>query len=106
MAKPCRGGMLHQPSHAVPRQRRSHGPIYDDELKIFNALVVHAKSHSGALPDASHLLANLTFDKTDANEEKLTDKIRKLRARYRRSLSHGCPSGGLSRQLFKLSKIL
>jgi hypothetical protein len=64
------------------------------------------KSHNGALPDASHLLANLTFDKTDANEEKLTDKIRKLRARYRRSLSHGCPSGGLSRQLFKLSKIL
>jgi len=79
---------------------------YNDELKILNALVVHAKSHNGALPDSSHLLANLTFDKTDANEEKLTDKIRKLRTRYRKILVQGCPSDDLARRLFKLSEIL
>jgi len=79
---------------------------YDDELKILNALVVHAKSHNGALPDSSQLLANLTFDKTDANEEKLTDKIRKLRTRYRKILVQGCPSDDLGRRLFKLSEIL
>ncbi|XP_066345756.1 nucleolin 2-like [Miscanthus floridulus] len=79
---------------------------YDDELKILNALVVHAKSHNGALPDSSHLLANLTFDKTDANEEKLTDKIRKLRTWYRKILVQGCPSDDLGRRLFKLSEIL
>ncbi|CAD6248274.1 unnamed protein product [Miscanthus lutarioriparius] len=79
---------------------------YDDELKILNALVVHAQSHNGALPDSSHLLANLTFDKIDATEDKLTDKIRKLRRRYCRFLLQGCPSDDLSRQLFKLSEIL
>nr|CAZ96179.1 putative tyrosine specific protein phosphatase (module) [Saccharum hybrid cultivar R570] len=79
---------------------------YDDELKILNALVVHAQSHNGALPDSSHLLANLTFDKIDATEDKLTDKIRKLRRRYCRFLLQGCPSDDLSRRLFKLSEIL
>ena len=67
---------------------------------------MHAKSHNGALPDSSHLLANLTFDKTDANEEKLTDKIRKLRTWYRKILVQGCPSDDLGRRLFKLSEIL
>jgi hypothetical protein len=51
-------------------------------------------------------LANLTFDKTDANEEKLTDKIRKLRTPYHKMLVRGCPSDDLGCRLFKLSEIL
>ncbi|CAD6238405.1 unnamed protein product [Miscanthus lutarioriparius] len=53
--------------------------------------------------DSSHLLANLTFDKTDANDDKHTDNIRKLRTRYCRVLLQDYPSDD---QLFKLSKIL
>lgn len=79
---------------------------YDDELKILNALVEHAQSHNGSLPDSSHVLANLTFDKIDANEDKLTDKIRKLRTRYRRWLLQGCTPSVSGSQLFKLSEIL
>jgi hypothetical protein len=75
----------------------------DDELKILQALVDHAQSHSGVLPDSSHLFANLTFDKIDANADKLDDKIRKLRTRYRRWCLQGCPTDNLSGQLFELS---
>ncbi|OEL31069.1 hypothetical protein BAE44_0007912 [Dichanthelium oligosanthes] len=78
----------------------------DDTLKILNALVDHAQSHGGALLDSSDLLANLTFDKTDANEDKLNDKIRKLKARYRRWCSQGRPTDDLGRRLFELSAVL
>ncbi|CAL5061275.1 unnamed protein product [Urochloa decumbens] len=80
----------------------------EDELKILTALVEHAQSHGGALPDSSDLLANLTFDKTDANADKLDDKIRKLRARYRRlsSKPQGRPTDDLGHRLFELSEVL
>ncbi|KAK8448327.1 hypothetical protein SEVIR_7G028201v4 [Setaria viridis] len=78
----------------------------DDELKILHALVEHAQSHHGAQPDSSHLLANLTFDKIDANADKLNDKIRKLRTRYRRWCLQGCPTDNLGGRLFELSAIL
>ncbi|CAL5085158.1 unnamed protein product [Urochloa decumbens] len=80
----------------------------EDELKILTALVEHAQSHGGALPDSSDLLAKLTFDKTDANADKLDDKIRKLRARYRRlsSKPQGRPTDDLGHRLFELSEVL
>ncbi|OEL24996.1 hypothetical protein BAE44_0013985 [Dichanthelium oligosanthes] len=55
--------------------------------------------------DLSDLLANLTFDKTDAIEDKLNDKIRKLKARYGRFRSQGCPTDDLGRRLFELSDV-
>ncbi|CAN6219769.1 unnamed protein product [Urochloa humidicola] len=80
----------------------------EDELKILTALVEHAQSHGGALPDSSDLLANLTFDKTDANADKLDDKIRRLRVRYGRlrSKSQGLPTDDLDQRLFELSEVL
>ncbi|CAL5084434.1 unnamed protein product [Urochloa decumbens] len=80
----------------------------EDELKILTALVEHAQSHGGALPDSSDLLAKLTFDKTDANADKLDDKIRKLRARYRRlsSKPQSRPTDDLGHRLFELSEVL
>ncbi|KAF8645682.1 hypothetical protein HU200_066128 [Digitaria exilis] len=78
----------------------------DDELKILRALVEHAKSHEGALPYSSDLVDNLTFDKTDANAGNLNDKIRKLRARYRRLCLKGHPTDDIGRRLFDLSAVL
>ncbi|KAF8720078.1 hypothetical protein HU200_024852 [Digitaria exilis] len=78
----------------------------DDELKILTALVEHAQSHGGALPDSSDLVATLTFDKTNANEDKLNDKIRKLRAWYHRLSSKGRPKDDIGRRLFDLSVVL
>ncbi|CAL5034199.1 unnamed protein product [Urochloa decumbens] len=78
----------------------------DDELKILTALVEHAQTHGGALPDSSDLLVKLTFDKTDANADKLNDKIRKLRTRYRRLSSQGRPTDHRGRRLFELSEVL
>ncbi|OEL23342.1 hypothetical protein BAE44_0015643 [Dichanthelium oligosanthes] len=67
-----------------------------DELKILTALVEHA----------SDLLAKITFEKSDANEHKIDDKIRKLRAWYHRLHSQGCPTDDLGRRLFELCDIL
>ncbi|CAL5036200.1 unnamed protein product [Urochloa decumbens] len=78
----------------------------DDELKILNALVEYARSNGGAVPDSSHLLANLTFDKADANADKLNDKIRKLKTRYRKLRLQGRPTDNLGRRLFELSAVV
>ncbi|KAF8723362.1 hypothetical protein HU200_021887 [Digitaria exilis] len=77
-----------------------------DELKILTTLVEHARSHGGALPDSTDLVANLTFDKTDANADKLSDKIRKRRARYRKLSSKGRPTDDIGSRLFDLSVVL
>ncbi|CAN6234137.1 unnamed protein product [Urochloa humidicola] len=78
----------------------------DDELKILNALVEHAQSNGGAMAEPSHLLASLTFDKADANADKLNDKIRKLKTRYGKLRLKGKPTDNLGRRLFELSGIL
>ncbi|KAF8720739.1 hypothetical protein HU200_023645 [Digitaria exilis] len=77
-----------------------------DELKILTTLVEHARSQGGALPDSTDLVANLTFDKTDANADKLSDKIRKLRARYHKLSSKGRPTDDIGSRLFDLSVVL
>ncbi|CAN6234138.1 unnamed protein product [Urochloa humidicola] len=77
-----------------------------DEFKILTTLVEHTQSHGGALPDSSDLLVKLTFDKTDANADKLNDKIRKLRTRYHVLSLRGCPTDYRGRRLFELSKVL
>ncbi|KAF8720725.1 hypothetical protein HU200_023628 [Digitaria exilis] len=76
-----------------------------DELKILTTLVEHARSHGVALPDSTDLVANLTFDKTDANADKLSDKIRKLKARYHKLSSKGRPTDDIGSRLFDLSVV-
>lgn len=103
----------------TPTQKRSNkrkrvAPAFErswsraDELTILEAMVNHANTHGGALPDTSDLfaaLASSSLDRRDADLPKLADKVHKLKRWYDNArLPQRCPTDvdDDTRRLFQL----
>ncbi|XP_062198601.1 uncharacterized protein LOC133901307 [Phragmites australis] len=80
----------------------------EDELRILTAMAKHAQTHGGALLEASNLFAALatSFDKRDADTDKLANKVRKLKGWHGRVRPQGCPTDDHGCRLFELCEIV